>query len=237
MLEHRPTARWNHETRRADPVTEEGAPPPSPAYTGSQDTVKGRMYGVVVPHGLRTKAEAAGVDVELVLRAAGIRGLRDAVKVARGEVEPDPTGNSKQSALARAQLGALIQKHRTGRQLSRRDLTFRIWNQLDTAGIDRVHGWGTGQVQQWEMGRSAPRQIDVVADALRLTEDEAAELHQLWAVAKRGVGEVPEIPLPPANPVLSGTVSDFADHEHVSELIGEAAGGLRALLDEAAAEE
>jgi transcriptional regulator with XRE-family HTH domain len=133
------------------------------------------------------RAEAAGVPVDSTCRGAALRGLRDATKLATGEIPPDRTGNTDRAALARGSLGQEIREAREARRLSRRDLMNLIHVDLSAHGFAVGRGWGPAQAQQWELGKSAPKMVEPIIRALGVEGEQADRWRRWWALARRGV--------------------------------------------------
>jgi hypothetical protein len=178
---------------RAVPLDQ--GPRPARQYSADEDGVKGRWVSVLVPHAIADRAEAAGVVIEATCRGAALRGLRDATRLALDPAAPiDPAANSRAAALARAALGQDIARVRREMSMSRAEFMFQvqIWaSRYPEAG---KRGWGPGQAQQWEMGRSAPKLIEPIIRVLDVRSDEAQQWRTWWAQARRGVGAVPDAP-------------------------------------------
>lgn len=189
MLNNPPTARFNRDTGEFEYLSGGSPRPPSP-YSAGQVDVKGHHYDIVIPHGLHDRAEAAGLKIGVTIKAAALRGLREATKPAEGVTISDRTGNTEAAARSRASLGAEIQAAREEAHMSRKDLIYGCWRALDRMGEQRARGWSATQVQQWELGRFVPRLIEPVIEALGIEADEpeaAQRWRNLWASAKRGI--------------------------------------------------
>lgn len=185
MQTTRPTGRYDKETGETIWYRDGEAPPePGAAYTPSDGPVK-----VTVPAGLADRATAAGIPVITTVRAGALRALRDACREAEAPTEQDKTRNSAAAALARSQLGQEIQMVRKALDLSRAAFHWRVLRQLTVMDIPSGYGWGEAQVQQWEIGRSAPREIDPIILACEVGEETAERWRGWWATARRGIKE------------------------------------------------
>jgi transcriptional regulator with XRE-family HTH domain len=191
----RPTARWNRETGRADPL-EGGAPPPSPAYSDGQASVKGIPVRVFIPYALVEKAERYGLPLETLVKVGALRRIQQEIKAKGTPTVQDRTANSPEAAAYRSQLGYEIMERRKALKLSRRGLHQRLgWLVEQIPGELMVHGWSEGQVQQWENGKSAPRQIEPIIEALQVDEATANRWRGWWGASRRGAPQV-DVPAP-----------------------------------------
>lgn len=182
----RPTARYDRESGTYIDLTGPGEGVPE-SYTGRQDLVKGQAVEIWVPWSLVEKAEAAGVPIETTAKAGAIRGIQRAVKDKTAPTEtPDRSGRSDLAAEYRLQLGNEIRAVREATHLTRRELHYRIVMEVDRKGGPRRRGWGYQQVQQWEIGRSVPKDIEPIIAALGVHGDRAERWRLWWAGSRRG---------------------------------------------------
>lgn len=184
-----PTARYDR-TARTWVDLEGGAPPPSPAYSEGQPTVKGVLFQILVPHATMAKVEALGIPAATHLKVGGLQRLHRAIKDAeKPEDAPPPPVRSEESTLARQALGTEIKALRKHRGISRRVFASEVRRHADVMeGENWRYGWSDSSAQAWEAGTVTPRQIEPIIKALGPDPSQEVRWRHWWTISRVGLG-------------------------------------------------
>lgn len=184
-----PTARYNRETGEIEYLNPEGEGVLG-SYRDGQETVKGLVFQVTIPHQMAGKAEAYGIPIGTHVRLSAIRRVRDAIaKHEQGDKAAElPMVRSPEATFARECLGTEIQTRRKELGLSRKLLCASVRRYVEKLpGGNWHYGWSTSSIQAWETGTAAPRHIDPVIRSLAPPPDQEIRWRRWWVQCRVGV--------------------------------------------------
>lgn len=188
------TARWDKELGRAVPLDPDGeGERVLTSYRDGQVTVKGVVHNILVPNSIAGKAETYGLPTATLVKAGALKRLKDAIDRYEAELDgraiPAAPVRSPESTDTRQQLGLEITARRKEMKLSRHQLSAAVQHAVDLAGGNWHHGWSPSAVQAWELGKSAPRDIEPVITVLHAPDAMALRWRHWWLTSRVGIPE------------------------------------------------